>query len=1817
MRKLFLIVCLWCCCAVSALAQSQSQLTPTQTREAEWKAYALPQTNFARQKSADNKVAFRVPVDWKQEGSTLTFVGPHSASIRVYIQEIPDGYPLQDYVTSLLQAVRDNAVTPDATLTRKTQIQDLEAREIFLENTNVEGDQVRSVFWITVNGPLALSFNFSAPITHATELEPLFKAVVQSIVFLPHDFDAFEKLRTSTLKPGTSTPIHELETLVASLDELGVDREPAINRLASLYASQPDAAIDLLIDRRPIVRSAAVQALIRSNNSSLSPFLWARVEDRDPLVAEAAARVVAARAGVIDEIIQHSMFGHRVEVIARIWPFMSKGKRTDLLQRIFSQTAHRNADPPPMVKPGKPEVTVSVKELRAVKPGELPSVPVKKFSDDPNVQIGALTLLIDVPVEQFKLPLDRIIASNNDELIATALQLAYIRGEALAVEPLLKLVKSANQQVSWFAAQALGFSAGIADIPRIEALILKDSEDQLKTAIKKIRFRHELSNAKSANEQREIIGKAFADAALADFAWRYDCEATVAGCTSTTAPKRDLTVKPFGENLFPKKVRHYIAIPKPGEAVQKFYETLQGLQLDSPRSQASLALMLNGVRQFMAEQLNAPAGAPSLLEYTGIDTNAPIALGSWTADKAADSTASAQRRAIILRVKDRARFERLIQQFQNTTGSFTNYVDYLAVGTRGIAALPAFLPFTAQAIVSADPATKRKPVRRTFTVIGDDEWNGLRVRRFEQRRINGEGQIDNYLTYLTFIGDTAILTSDLATLRDLINNEGRPNLAENAEFRKAVEQRGDAVYFSDLRAVFADASDVGKPVDFNIHESGMLNIANASWENSHHLIFDESDWTKPLLPFHPKDLSAPRDLLPASAIAYYLMNIDLKLDWSNKPITSMLPSEAQFINLWSLNFKNEVLPELGPECGAVVLELPGITDFEGGSWAAFCKLKSNKLAEALNAGKLFNGVGPARDFAQIKAGVTPYFVAVRNGFLLVSNREQGLAAFDGKSNLAATRDYSRAVEKTPGNVLAFGGYNLEAAVAAAKKTESEGLNGQIANIIFSIASAFHSQHFYATATSGTLEAHSSVSMDREGRYSVSDFSELSKGKNITFASLEPTGLPIADQNRVSSLLLRVKARAAGPIEGIKDDVKNQDQTVEQKSATELLLWVAARRNTEEKAVELPVKDPQFAPYLRSTAEFAADDEQVKKQATEIAGEDRDAWRVARKLADWTHQNLQWKVVAKADARQTLATREADCSEFSSLFVAMARSVGLPARLVSGLAYSGDSFGGHAWVEVWAGKWIELDPTWGTHFVDATHIRNESGALVTSAALSLIELEVVEARRSVTEFQKTPKALTQHLIKAIPTATKSDIEAVFDLGVLTDELMGAGAWSKMNDAERNQMASAYRRALHEIIEGYGRQNLPAKMRLLHLEEKDNSAEAICLLGPYYLLTRLRLVRRDDVWYLVEIIQSDTGFHTVAEAVRPTITSIENARTGRKIVTMPSDISRVTFLRRTNMKKALEVVEGVLKTKPSDPDLRLLKALTLFDLEKEDEAIALLRELSNEGFVPAVYWLAAALNRLEEETKKAEAITFYKRYTELEPYDSRGFRDLAISSDNTNQLAQAEAAYRKSIELNPTDLDGYVYFMTFLIMHDRMAEVRPWLETAEKLKDDDTEVFGDVMQSLTDMDESTYAEKFAASEPLRMKSSAVANLALGRMYSDAERYPAALRHFQAAAQLDKESSEPHTRIAYVHRMQNRYNAALRAAQQAVALDENDGEAYYQLACALARLGRIKQAMTTLEKAVELDPDNVLWIADDPDLKPLAHLPAFKKLLQTDKN
>lgn len=1820
MRKLFPLLLLLLCTSV---ASGQAQLTPAQAREAEWKNYPLPQTNFARQLSPEKQFLFRVPANWQQQGDELVFIGPYRSVIRVTVQKVPDGYPFQEYFAAVLQGVRDVPGAAEQMLTRKTQLQDLEAREILLEIDNTEGETYRSTSWITVSGPLAAVFNFQAPTAHATELEPFFKAVVQSVIFVSGDYKSFGSLRASIIKSSIPGPINEIESIVATLAEATSDRESAINRLASLFATHGDVTIDLLLDRRPLIRAAAVQALARTSNNTLKPFLWEMIDDGELIVAEAAARSVATAPDVVANTLKHSSSGSNTETIARVWPFLPSGKRVELLQQLFSKTA---APPPktPTIISGSPKFDVSVKvgELKVVKPGTpAPDVTVG-VSNETDVQLGALMLLSTISRDEFKLPLARLVASGYDPLISVGLQVAEQRGEALPLDSLFKLVASSDPQVSRLAAQSLGLSATVDDIPRIEALVSKDSaaakkslDDELKLSIKKIRFRNELSTAKTLAEQREIISKALIDPLLDEFAWRYDCEGTVDGCgPAQPALKTDFTVKPFAENLFPRKLRHYAAIPNPGQSVQRFYETLNGLQMESPRAQASLVLTIGSLRQSLANQLSAPAEAATLIEYTGIDPNAPIAMGVWTADKALDTTSIAERRAIVLRVKDRARFERAIQLVQSSDTGVTNWIDYVAAGTRAVAALPAALPLGVASLRATDTKRPSKRPLLSYSFVTEKEWNGLHVKTIEHRSVSRDMQITGAATHIVSIGDTVILASDLAAIRDLLVHAGNgENLAANTEFRKAIERSGDVVYFSDLESVLGVLAIDTKGSGSHINESGAFNISNGSWENSHHLVFEENEWSKPLQQFHPKELTAPRELLPASTIAYFLMKVDLASVWPTELRKYFLPDDGQDkSNVLALDLQ-DVLAELGPECGAVVLELPPFKDFDEITWAGFCKLKSPKLSEALTAGKLFTGVGPTKDFAEVKIGKDSYFVATRKGFFVISNHDRGIAAFDGKTNLAETRDYSRAVDKVPSGIVAFGGYNLEAAIAAANQIPVEGTQAFAANLIGSVASAFHSQNFYATASAGAVEAHSSVAMDREGRYPVADFAMLSRGSNITFATLEPVGIPITNQNRLSSLVLKVRSKAPGPIEFIRDDIKTVEQKVEQKSAQELVLTIAARRSNPEKAIELPVKDAEFAQYLKATTEFAADNEDVKKKAKEIAGTDRDAWNVARKLAGWTFKNLEWKYVANADAAQTLATREADCSEFSSLFVAMARSLGLPARMVTGLAYSGNSFGGHAWVEVWIGKWMELDPTWGTDFVDATHIRDSSNALVTSAALNLIDVEVVEAKRNVGEFQKTAKALAQHLSKAIPTAARSDIEAAIDLPALTDELMGQGAWAKMNDREKEKMWSAYRRMIEEIAAYGDSYSSDKRLRLLHLEEKANEAVATCLLSSSDTLLKLRLVRRNELWSLVEVQQSYADLYNVSDTFQTTIASIEKVRAGQKASRAGlTDFSRVLLLMEKDPVKAIALADNALKAKPADKGLRLVKALSLLGAEKDDDALKLLRELSNEDYAPAIYELADQISYEEDEQSQKETVKLWERYTALEPHDPRGFRKLGYAHTVVRNLGPAEAAYRKSIELNPADSDAYVQLVIFLSLNERVADVKPVLVSYDEHKDTDENVFELALDELYFSDEPAATEKLAASEPTRLKVSSGANLLMGRVHLDAGRYAVALKYFNVAAQLDKNAPGPYVMMASLHRKQSRFAAALKAADQAVNLDREDSEAHYQRACALARLGRLKDAMSALEKAIELDEKQADYIADEADLKPLSALPAFKKLV-----
>src|SRR5262249_61013738 len=105
------------------------------------------------------------------------------------------------------------------------------------------------------------------------------------------------------------------------------------------------------------------------------------------------------------------------------------------------------------------------------------------------------------------------------------------------------------------------------------------------------------------------------------------------------------------------------------------------------------------------------------------------------------------------------------------------------------------------------------------------------------------------------------------------------------------------------------------------------------------------------------------------------------------------------------------------------------------------------------------------------------------------------------------------------------------------------------------------------------------------------------------------------------------------------------------------------------------------------------DPQIVRLARHIQRRDRDPRAVAERLNAWVHDSVADRITfGVPNALQVLKTRSGDCNEHTQLFVALARAIGLPARVAAGLAYVDGKFYYHAWPEIYLDDWVAVDPT---------------------------------------------------------------------------------------------------------------------------------------------------------------------------------------------------------------------------------------------------------------------------------------------------------------------------------------------------------------------------------------------------------------------------------------------------------------------------------------------------------------------------------------------
>jgi len=155
-------------------------------------------------------------------------------------------------------------------------------------------------------------------------------------------------------------------------------------------------------------------------------------------------------------------------------------------------------------------------------------------------------------------------------------------------------------------------------------------------------------------------------------------------------------------------------------------------------------------------------------------------------------------------------------------------------------------------------------------------------------------------------------------------------------------------------------------------------------------------------------------------------------------------------------------------------------------------------------------------------------------------------------------------------------------------------------------------------------------------------------------------------------------------------------------------------------------------YLASSTFIQSDDQAIKELAGRITHGINLNRERAFALSDWVFKNITKDItVSVPSAVEVLRVRRGDCNEHTALYTALARAAGIPCKTVVGIVYKDGMFFYHAWPAVFLGYWHQLDPTFGQHTADATHIQLLEGSIEKQAELvnvvGKLEVKVLEFR----------------------------------------------------------------------------------------------------------------------------------------------------------------------------------------------------------------------------------------------------------------------------------------------------------------------------------------------------------------------------------------------------------------------------------------------------------------------------------------------------------
>jgi Flp pilus assembly protein TadD len=328
--------------------------------------------------------------------------------------------------------------------------------------------------------------------------------------------------------------------------------------------------------------------------------------------------------------------------------------------------------------------------------------------------------------------------------------------------------------------------------------------------------------------------------------------------------------------------------------------------------------------------------------------------------------------------------------------------------------------------------------------------------------------------------------------------------------------------------------------------------------------------------------------------------------------------------------------------------------------------------------------------------------------------------------------------------------------------------------------------------------------------------------------------------------------------------------------------------------------------------------------------------------------------------------------------------------------------------------------------------------------------------------------------------------------------------------------------------------------------------------------------------------------------------------------PSDSESALWLARlyrlhNDHDKAGDVLRNILKNDPeNDAAVEQLTQL-LLDQGKSAEAVSLLEGLTKRSPSPALLDLLGDAYTQTKDLAKAERA--YRKAIELDPSERSHERGLAQTLISEEKYSDALAVYQKLANLTPDDPEVYLRIAQIYRELHQLDKAEENLVKARQYSPGSLEVmyneamlyqaqgrYEDAIRVLSDA--VTGIKGQSAMLPSRRRSLAILYQQLGQLYRDTQNYQAAVYTYEELGHLgEEEDRRSRLLLMDTYRMAKDLSKALQTGKEAMARYPSDPAIRENEALLLGENGQTDEAVNILRAQLtssEVDRDTYLNIA-----------------------